>query len=137
MFLSAAVPTVTPDSISVSIGQSATFLCEAPGSPPPSLTWFNGTTEITEETPRTTLTPTTLTLSDIVREDTGDYVCLASYLNGTTQTSASLWVNGEAAPVISNHFTKLFHFINFMDYFSTFFIIVKFKSKPMSPSYVY
>lgn len=95
-FLSSAIPTVTPDTISVSIGQSATFLCEASGSPLPILNWYNGSTVITASTPRTNLTLSTLTLLDIVREDQGEYVCTATYSNGTTQASAMLHVNGES-----------------------------------------
>ena len=117
---SSATPTVAPDSISVSIGQSATFLCEASGSPPPSLTWFNGSTEITEGTPRTTLTSSTLTLSEIVREDQGQYICRAVYLNGSTESSATLWVNGEVVSVsslalyIAKHFSLLPFYITHM-----------------------
>ena len=94
---SSAIPTVTPETVSVSIGQSTTFLCQASGTPAPSLTWYNATStnQITAGTPRVTLSPSTLTLHDIVREDQGEYVCRATHPNGTTEASAMLFVNGE------------------------------------------
>lgn len=88
-------PTITPATVSVSISQSVTFLCEVSGMVTPNITWYNGTTEITADTPRVVLTSSTLTLQDIVREDQGEYTCRATFSEGSTQATAMLFVNGK------------------------------------------
>ena len=87
----AGVPVVTPSAVTVEGGGAAMFTCSAAGNPPPQITWYRGSNQITEMTsPRVTLTENTLTISDISLNDEDYYTCRAVFAVGETESRAIL-----------------------------------------------
>ena len=84
------LPTITPNITTVSRGQSASFVCQAQGNPPPTITWFKSTNQITVDTPRVVLSPNRLTITNATLEDDGYYTCRAVFPQGTTEAQAYL-----------------------------------------------
>ena len=84
------IPTITPNITTVSRGQSASFVCQAQGNPPPTITWFKSTNQITADTPRVVLSPNRLTITNATLEDDGYYTCRAVFPRGMTEAQAYL-----------------------------------------------
>ncbi len=85
---------ITPSSDSVPLGQLAIFSCSAEGNPPPEITWFKSTNQITDETPGVHVEGGVVTISSVSLEDEGVYVCQAVFTAGITSAEASLDVLG-------------------------------------------
>ena len=82
---------ISPSAVTVDGGNSAMFTCSAIGNPPPQITWYRGTNQITETTsPRVTITENTLTISDISLNDEDYYTCRAVFAVGETESQAIL-----------------------------------------------
>lgn len=83
-----------PESISVSIGESASFSCDASGTPAPTFQWQRGTTDIDGATSKT------YTLLSAALTDSGaTFRCVASNSEGTaTSESATLTVIDNTLP---------------------------------------
>ena len=88
--------TTTPKSQTTSEGSNVTFSCVASGVPEPSLSWtINGTAINVTADPRINLTADgqQLTVTNVNRTDSGEYICLASNKVGNvTSTAAKLTV---------------------------------------------
>ena len=96
----AAMIVVGPRNADVPIGQSATFSCNISAEPTPTVTWeFNGT-EIVDGSKynimiTSDVTATTLTVSNLMVNDTGTYACHVENVHGNENSSADLTVQSK------------------------------------------
>lgn len=85
--------TVHPESISVTLGQSAKLECVAVGSPSPKIHWFHNDTAIkSDHKYKISTDGTLLEIKDVSVSDNGLYVCEARNSLGYRETSANLKV---------------------------------------------
>ena len=96
----AGLPTITPNLTTVSRGQSGSFVCQALGDPPPTITWFKAANQITADTPRVVLSASRLTITNVTLEDDGYYTCRAVFPRGTTEAQAFLDVRCKCYEVL-------------------------------------
>ena len=84
------IPNITPNSTTITHGQSGSFVCQALGDPLPAITWFKACNQITVDTPRVVLSAGRLTITNVTLEDDGYYTCRAVFPRGTTEAQAFL-----------------------------------------------
>lgn len=94
------LPTITPNLTTISRGQSGSFVCQAVGDPPPTITWFKAANQITADTPRVVLSASRLTITNVTLEDDGYYTCRAVFPRGTTEAQAFLDVRCKCYEVL-------------------------------------
>ena len=105
---------VSPVTLTVNEGGSASFQCSASGNPEPSLTWskLNNQSQITQSA----VSGGKLALEKVTGNDSGVYQCSATNILGNTQEMVRLAVNGKFL-VISNTEIK-FPMQRFVTYWS-------------------
>ncbi len=86
--------TTQPQSATVNVGSSATFIAMASGFPTPSYQWYRGATALTGQT------DTSLTLSNVQASDAGSYTVVATNTYGTAPSNAAT-LAVQAAPAIT------------------------------------
>ncbi|KAK3703841.1 hypothetical protein QZH41_012448, partial [Actinostola sp. cb2023] len=84
--LSAPQATISPTSLTIREGETATFYCSASGMPPSSVTWSRNSSRIT------TNNTGKLDIRNASLSDMGEYKCEASNLLGTSSKSVDLFV---------------------------------------------
>ncbi|VDK61364.1 unnamed protein product [Anisakis simplex] len=94
--INSSVPLIidSPQSRSVTPGQSVTLVCRASGQPPPKITWTFDGHPLDATDPHVTLVrfDTELTIRHVTREDEGTYNCRASSPLGYDSAEAKLKV---------------------------------------------
>eukprot|EP00057_Strongylocentrotus_purpuratus_P009094 XP_011663568.1 PREDICTED: hemicentin-2 [Strongylocentrotus purpuratus] len=91
---------VTPEPITVILGGTATFLCEANGSPASTVDWLNPRDNIITTGGRLTSTSTLLTITNTQETDGGYYTCRATNAWGENTASALLTVTDPMEQII-------------------------------------
>ncbi|XP_068207624.1 LOW QUALITY PROTEIN: protein sax-3-like [Palaemon carinicauda] len=81
---------VPPANQTLPIGGQADLTCRVWGSPAPTVTWRHRGRLVTSTTRRHLLPDNTLSIHELVTEDEGEYVCLASSTRGVTEAKAHL-----------------------------------------------
>uniref|UniRef100_A0A8C5EK91 Heparan sulfate proteoglycan 2 n=1 Tax=Gouania willdenowi TaxID=441366 RepID=A0A8C5EK91_GOUWI len=89
---SSSVVSIQPSIADVQEGQSIELNCFAPGNPPPRVTW----TRLRSPLPwRHEVNQNTLVLPSVGRQDSGEYVCSATNIIGTSEITVTLDVESK------------------------------------------
>ncbi len=101
-------PTIVtrPESITVASNASATFTCQAEGSPTPKVSWLFKGEMIRRGDTRFQAYNDTLVLKEITEQDQGVVTCLASSVLGNSKADAKLYVLGKLLNKISHFYIK-------------------------------
>ena len=84
--------TVSPDTLTVTENQTATFYCSASGNPRPVVTWRKVNGSLGDES--VSINDGKLEISNSSYNDTGKYVCTAISALGQDQKMTNLLVEG-------------------------------------------
>ena len=99
MFLFSAIPyfTVEPELQNKAEGETAEFMCEASGIPPPQIKWiYNGMPiEKAPANSRRIVETNRIVITNLKKEDTGNYGCNATNVYGYTYRDVYVNVLGE------------------------------------------
>ena len=99
--ISSPAVVVSPVTLTVNEGGTASFQCLASGNPEPALTWskLNSQSQITQSA----VSGGKLELKKVTRSDSGVYQCSATSILGNSQEVVRLAVNGEFLVMLSLH----------------------------------
>ena len=97
--ISSPAVVVSPVTLTVNEGGTASFQCSASGNPEPALSWskLNNHSEVTQSA----VSGGKLELKEVTGSDTGVYQCSAKNILGNSQEVARLVVNGEFLVILT------------------------------------
>jgi len=84
---------VSPVTLTVNEGGTASFQCSASGNPEPTVSWYRLGNQ--SNTPQLAVSRGRLELANVTGSDSGVYQCLATNILGNSQEVVRLTVNGE------------------------------------------
>lgn len=119
-----AVPyfTVEPEIVNAAEGETVTFSCEASGEPEPIIQWVHNGKPIEQapNNPRRSKTKNSVTITNVRREDTGNYGCNATNSLGYVYKDVYVNVLGKSYCKMKNPHILTFEFKmlqNLVDFF--------------------
>ena len=101
------IPAISPEVMdqTQNEGETASFTCQAPGDPIPTISWYFNDAPVDEAntikytismmSSNTTTISSTLTIMNVQSSDVGTYTCNATNVVSTDTSSGVLTVNGE------------------------------------------
>ncbi|KAK9869716.1 hypothetical protein WA026_003454 [Henosepilachna vigintioctopunctata] len=93
----APIVTVSPETMTISRGQSIELRCNAKGSPPPTIKWTKLDTEMTEHIQQI---GSVLYMRNVDERDAGTYICVAMNPLGLSQAHVDVNVNRGQVPTV-------------------------------------
>ena len=101
--ISSPIVAVSPATLTVNEGGSASFHCSASGNPEPAIVWTKVVTQ--SEISQSAVSEEKLQLRNVAGNDAGLDQCVASNILGKYQATVQLQVNGKSQSGISNPIT--------------------------------
>ena len=121
--ISSPVVVVSPVTLTVNEGETASYQCSASGNPKPAVTWskMNSQSQITQSA----VSRGQLVLKKVTGSDSGVYQCSATNILGKSQEVVRLTVNGEFLVILNVDIRFLVKFISTQcSFLQTIFIIM-------------
>ena len=112
--ISSPVVVVSPVTLTVNEGETASFQCSASGNPEPALTWskLNSKSQITQSA----VLGGKIELKKVTGSDSGVYQCSATNILGNAQEVVRLAVNGE---FLKYYIVKIIQYLRQSSYYRT------------------